>query len=170
MKLPTLYKRTSTGKIQMWEIEANPDNYLDAVIVTTYGLLDGKKQMATEYIQTGKNLGKANATTAVEQAELEAQSQWEKKVKKGYVQNVEDAEQKKVDSNFITGGIDPMLAKSYDKDGHKIIFPAFVQPKLDGHRCIAVIQDGKCTLWSRTRKPITGVPHIARKLEEVYAH
>lgn len=170
MNLPTLYKRTSTGKIQMWEIDVTPVNPIDdaAVITTVYGLQDGKKQTASEEISQGKNVGKANETTPFQQAEAEAKSQWEKKVKKGYVENVDDAEQGKIDTNMITGGIEPMLAHSFDKQGHKITFPAYVQPKLDGHRCIAIVQDGKATLWSRTRKPITGVPHIARELERTF--
>ncbi len=170
MKLPTLYKLTSTGKIQMWEIEVRAQGPQSQwpLIVTTYGQVDGKQQMASEVIREGKNIGKANETTPFEQAQAEAKSQWEQKVKKGYVQNIEDAQEKKIDTNFITGGVDPMLAQSYDKHGKKIKYPAYVQPKLDGHRCIAIIQDGKCTLWSRTRKPITGVPHIAAQLEKLF--
>jgi DNA ligase-1 len=165
-ELPTLYKRTSTGKIQTWRIFVVPgtEDNPAAMIFTQYGLLDGKQQTASEAITEGKNIGKSNETTPLEQAIAEAQSQWEKKSKKSYVQNIEDAEAGKVDTNFITGGVDPMLAKSYDKDGHKITFPAYVQPKLDGHRCIAIYQDGEVTLWSRTRKRITGVPHIEREL------
>jgi len=165
---PTLYKLTSTGKVQTWKIEVSPnkdDSAPAGAILTTYGLFNGLQQNALEVISEGKNIGKSNETTPFEQAVLEAQSQWEKKVKKGYVQNIEDAQEKRVDTNVITGGIEPMLAHSYDKQGHKIKFPAYVQPKLDGHRCIAIIQDGKCTLWSRTRKRITGVPHIERALE-----
>ena len=178
MKLPTLYKRTSAGKIQMWNIEVNgrghTDHYSDgyevAEIVTTYGQLDGKLQQATDTITQGKNVGKANETTPFEQAQAEAQSQWEKKLKRGYVQKLDDAEAGKIDTNAITGGVSPMLAHRFDQQGHKIHYPAYVQPKLDGHRCIAIIQDGICTLWSRTRKPITGVPHIARALEKMYAN
>lgn len=164
--LPTLYKRTSTGKIQMWAIDvrSNTQQYA-ADLVTTYGLVDGKLQEAVDTITEGKNIGKANETTAFQQAALEAKSQWEKKVKKGYVENVDDAEQGKIDTNVITGGVEPMLAHKFEDQGHKISFPAYVQPKLDGHRCIAIVQDGKCTLWSRTRKRITGVPHIERALE-----
>jgi hypothetical protein len=55
-----------------------------------------------------------------------------------------------------------MLAHRFDEQGHKIVYPAFAQPKFDGHRCIAVVKDGKATLWSRTRKPITGLPHIIK--------
>lgn len=167
--LPTLYKRTSTGKIQMWKIAVEPTfPTKTASIITTYGQKDGKQQTAVDIISDGKNVGKANETTPFEQAQAEAQSQWEKKLKRGYVQNLEDAEAGKVDTNAITGGVSPMLAHSFDKQGHKISFPAYVQPKLDGHRCIAIVQDGKATLWSRTRKPITGLPHINRALEQIY--
>jgi DNA ligase 1 len=177
---PTLYKRTSTGKVQTWTIEVKQipydaydvnksDDYQWPVqIITTYGLLDGKQQKAVETISQGKNVGKSNETTPLEQAKLEAQSQWEKKSKKSYVQTLEDAEAGVVDTNFITGGIDPMLAHKYEEQGHKIVWPAFVQPKLDGHRCIAIIQDGKATLWSRTRKPILSLPHIQKQLEDAF--
>lgn len=164
LRLPTLYKLTSTGKIQGWEISTN-----GAFIHTTYGQVGGKMQHAQEEIKEGKNIGKANETTSFQQAELEALSQWEKKVKKGYVQNIEDAQEKKIDTNFITGGIEPMLAQSYDKHAAKIKYPACAQPKLDGHRCVAIIEGDKCTLWSRTRKRITGVPHIAAQLSEAYS-
>jgi len=176
LELPKLYKKTSSGAIQTWKIAAEgrghtdhyPDGYDVGVITTVYGLELGKKQVAEEKITVGKNVGKANETTPFEQAKAEAMSQWEKKVKKGYVQNREDAEADKIDTNMITGGVDPMLAQSYEKHAKKINYPAYVQPKLDGHRCIAIIQDGVCTLWSRTRKPIKSMDHIARQLESMY--
>ncbi|MDE2105921.1 MAG: hypothetical protein KGL39_52350 [Patescibacteria group bacterium] len=171
---PTLYKKAATGKIQVWKIwveVADPIPGLfaqDAArVVNEYGVLDGKMQRAIDVITEGKNIGKVNETTPYEQAVAEAQSEWEKKLKKHYVQSLEEAEAGKVDSTFVQGGVAPMLAHKYDEQGHKIKWPAYVQPKLDGHRCIAVYQDGVCTLWSRTQKPITGVPHIARAVERL---
>jgi DNA ligase-1 len=170
VNLPTLYKQTSTGKIQEWTIGIQNLSQVPAaaLIVTEYGLKDGKKQKAIEKITQGKNLGKANETTPFEQADLEAKSQWEQKLKKGYVQTLEDAQAGKIDTNMITGGVDAMLAQSYEKHSKKVSYPAYVQPKLDGHRCIAIVQDGKCTLWSRTRKPIKSMDHIAQALEIAY--
>lgn len=172
MTLPTLYKRTSTGAIQTWSISAG-ETYegteLQAYIEVIYGQFGtDSPQQTREWIREGKNVGRANETTPLQQAEAEAVSRWEKKVKKGYVQNIEDAQEKKVDTNFVTGGVDSMLAQGYDKHGHKIRYPAFIQPKLDGHRCIAIITDDEATLWSRTRKPITGVPHIAQQLLDTF--
>jgi len=160
MSLCTLYKQTSTGAIQQWTIWVE-----DNEILTQFGQADGKKQLASDTIKEGKNIGKSNETTPSEQAELEAKSAWEKKLKKGYVKSRKDAEAGKVD-DIIEGGVSPMLAHRFDKQGHKIEFPAMVQPKLDGHRCVAVIKDGTATLWSRTRKPILGVPHIIDELEK----
>jgi ATP-dependent DNA ligase len=162
MKLPTLYKKTSTGAIQYWKVwtECN-------VIKTAYGQVDGKEQITEDVIHEGKNIGRSNETTPEQQADLEAQSHWEKKKKKNYVEEIDRAEKKETD---VDGGLDVMLAHPYSKQGHKINWPAYAQPKLDGIRMIAIVQNGQCTLWTRTRKPITGIPHIQRELESLFPH
>lgn len=145
----------------MWQIEVE-----DSTIVTTYGQVGGKLQVARDVVTEGKNIGRSNETSPAEQALSEAQSQWEKKLKnKGYAQTVAAAIAGESDAAFVAGGIVPMLAHGFDKQGHKITYPAFTQPKLDGHRCIAMINDGIATLWTRSRKPITGVPHIVAALQ-----
>ena len=162
-QLPTLYKKTSTGAIQQWTISTHGPE-----IKVVYGQVDGKMQTAFDVIREGKNLGKKNETNATEQAILEARAQWEKKRKKHYVEDIRDAVDGNVDTSVIAGGVLPMLAQSYSKHAAKINFPAAVQPKLDGHRCIAIVgNDRKVTLWSRTQKPITGVPHINAALESL---
>lgn len=161
--LDTLYKKTSTGAIQFWKISVEEANNLPS-INTLFGQLDGKVQSTSDVIKTGKNIGKKHETTAWEQARLEAQAKWEKQLKKGYVKTIEEAQAGTVDS-IIEGGVNPMLAHKFRDHAAKISYPAFIQPKLDGIRCIAILKDGVCNLWSRTRKPITGVPHIQRFLE-----
>lgn len=161
MKLPKLYKIASTGAQQEWEVSTDNN-----VIVTRWGQVGGKIQETRDTIKEGKNQGRSNATTPKEQAEAEATSQWEKKLKKGYVKSLDAAEAGETDE-LITGGIEPMLAKRFDEHGDKVVYPAFAQPKFDGHRCVAVVKNGKCTLWSRTRKPITGLPHIVRAIEDL---
>lgn len=163
-KLPKLYKKTSTGAIQEWEAHVDIiDNV--ATIITNYGQVGGKIQESRELVLEGKNIGRSNATTDVEQAFSQAKSDWEKQLKKGYVKYLEDAIAGKTD-DIIQGGIAPMLAHKFSEQGHKIKYPALVQPKLDGHRCIAVYKDGGYSLWSRTRKPITSMPHIIKALNE----
>lgn len=159
MQLPTLYKKTSTGAQQEWSVSVE-----GSTIVSRYGQTGGAIQEARDTIKEGKNLGKKNATTAAQQAELEAQALWEKKLKKGYTQDAGSAMEGKTDA-IIEGGIFPMLAHRYDQHGHKVTWPAFAQPKLDGHRCIVVVNKGNATMWSRTRKQILSLPHIIADFE-----
>lgn len=161
---PTLYSQNSNGTIQEWKIQV-----VDNAILTTYGRQNGKMQTTSDVIKEGKNLGKANETTPFEQAAAEAQSRWEKKLKSGYVQTAAEAKAGTVDAQFIAGGIEPMLAKKFEDEESKVVYPAFVQPKLDGIRCVAMLNKGKATLWTRTRKEITSVPHIIAALEKAFA-
>lgn len=161
--LPTLYKRTATGSIQQWHITVEV-----GTITVTHGQVGGKLQTTTDTIKSGKNAGRKNATAPEEQALKEANSQWTKKLKNGYVQDLLSAKFGKTDS-IIKGGVLPMLAKVYEDHKNKIKFPVMVQPKLDGHRCIAVIKNGNVSLWTRTRKRITSVPHIEDQLTYVAA-
>lgn len=121
-------------------------------------------------MKAGKNQGRKNETGPVEQAKKEAHARWTKKKKSGYVESLEGARQGKVDE-VIAGGLVPMLAKVYQDHIPDFEHPVYVQPKLDGGRMIAMIDgEGKVTLWSRTRKPITSVPHIVEKLEKLIHH
>lgn len=158
--LPTLYKKTSTGAIQMWSIGVDKN-----VIIVNHGQVDGKITRNEEKIGAGKNIGKSNETTPSEQALAEATSKWEGKVKKGYVEEISRAVAGEKD---IDGGYDCMLAQKYKDHAKKITYPAYTQPKLNGHRCLAIIEDGEATLWSRTRKPILSCPHIITELEALY--
>jgi len=61
----------------------------------------------------------------------------------------------------------PMLAQSFMKHGHKIKFPCYTQPKLDGHRCLATIDnDGQVSLSSRTEKRIES-PFLVSQIEKL---
>ena len=161
---PKLYKKTSTGAIQEWQISAE-DLGPESHIISKYGQVDGKIQTSVETIYEGKNSGKANATTIWEQAKAQAEATYKKHLKKGYVTTIEDAQAGKVD-DIIEGGIVPMLAHKFSEQGHKITYPALAQPKLDGHRSTSQSDSYGVTLWSRTRKPIKSVPHIIKALED----
>ena len=155
--LPMLFKKTSTGADQFWSVAVH-----DNAITSRWGQVGGAEQSTTDTITTGKNAGRVNATTPAEQALLEAQAQWERKLKRGYVQDLKSAQAGQVDAS-IAGGIFPMLAHTFRDHAAKIVYPAYAQPKLDGHRCIAMASG----LWSRTRKSIVSMPHITRALEPV---
>lgn len=163
MILPTLYKKTATGAIQQWTISYGDDKY-----ATEFGQVGGQIQASEPTVCKPKNEGRANATTAEQQAEAEAKALWTKKLKEGYTKSIELAQAGATDA-AVGGGIQPMLAHVYWKrtGKQKPAFPALAQPKLDGMRCIAQVDGrGKVTLWSRERRPIVSVPHIAIAIEE----
>ena len=126
MKLPILYKLTSTKKVQEWCISTE-----DNAIIVIQGQVDGKKQRYSELISKGKNIGRANETTPEQQADAEAQAKWDKKHKKDYHLTIEDCKSKGKIAN--QGGYLPMLAQSYHKHAKKYLkYPCLIQPKLDG--------------------------------------
>lgn len=91
--LPTLYSKSKTGKLMQWRVWTEEDD-----IVKEFGYKDGKlRQVRTK--AKPKNAGKANGTTAEEQAELEAKADWTKQLDKGYFADDEDEEA----SIFVSG-------------------------------------------------------------------
>lgn len=161
--LPSLYSLNSNGSIQKWNISVEGNK-----IIKHYGQVGGKIQKVEDVVHEGKNIGKSNETSPEEQALAEATSQWEKKLKSGYTKTLKESKEGKTDSEFVAGGIEPMLAHKFAEQAAKIVYPAIMQPKLDGIRCIAMIRKGKCTLWSRTRKPIKSMPHIVAEIERQF--
>lgn len=150
----TLYSADSKDNIRIWRMEQNGAQYR-----TTSGLEDGK-QVTTEWSTAEpKNVGKANATTAVEQASEEIASQYAKKIKKGYFLN-------KKDVNNLTF-IEPMLAQPLHKLTKKPDFANErwgMQCKFNGNRCIAT----KNGLFSRTGEKYFSVPHIEGALKAFF--
>ncbi len=103
---------------------------------------------------------------------LEAEAQHQTKLKKGNVGSVEKAQSGAVD-DVVEGGVLPMLAKVWEDRADKVTFPVAVQPKLDGHRCVAVVEASgsagvEVSLWTRTRKRIKSLPHIVAELRQVF--
>jgi ATP-dependent DNA ligase len=161
MALPTLYCKSKTGKTQVWNIEV-----IGAKIRVSYGYEGGAVTVNEKTITAGKNLGKKNATTAAEQAALEAKSTWDKKKTGGYAESLDDAQVPAVASDGAMAAhevILPMLAHDYHKRGKDIKFPCFVQAKLDGVRCI--FRNGMLT--SRQGKVFPDMEHITADLEGV---
>jgi ATP-dependent DNA ligase len=157
--METLYKRTKGGKIQQWTIEVMHQLDDTATITVSHGLTDGQKQVDTERITEGKNAGKKNATTAVQQATKEAKAKWQKKLdRERYGLTVEES-----DVKMLTA---PMLAHVYEDHADKVNWDGqtHVQPKFDGHRCIAIKNDTGIQLLSRQGVPITSCDHLIEQL------
>lgn len=156
----TLYKKDTSGKIRILTISTS-----NGLLIQESGVLGGKT-VVHDSISKPKNVGRANETTSAEQARLEAESKLKKKLDEGYFETQKEAENTEV--------ILPMLAKDFDKEKHKIQYPCFIQPKLDGMRALG----NKGKLTSRGGKDIVTLKHIENAIEntglildgELYAH
>lgn len=146
-KTPTVYKKTSTGKIQQWRawIEKTSDGFL---LKVESGQTDGKLTETTgQVINKGKQ-----KRTAEEQGAFEANSKLSKKRDEGYFDTVEEAK--------TVVKVLPMLAHPFSKRKHNITYPAIVQRKFDGVRCLAIIKSNEVDLLSRKGKAFPHLKHI----------
>lgn len=158
---PTLYGEASTGKAKMWEVRVE-EREGTGVVIVTHGYVDGKQQVNERIVTAGKNIGKKNETTPVQQAVSEAQALWNKKRDAGYSESKAASaaaaadEDDTADGTAAPAGEDgvplPMLALDYNKRGKDIVFPCYAQRKLDGVRCVAIAGKG---LFSRNGKAMS---------------
>lgn len=149
---PTLYI-WDRNKVRKWrvQVDGTPNN---ARYCITFGFIDGAVE--SKYTEvSGKNVGKSNATTSWEQAMRDAQALYDKKVKEGYknedefdFNNPQDRTYGETDTpkamllykadapNFIGTGKEKL---------YPVIFPCYVQEKLDGVFAAATKEHGLIT-------------------------
>jgi DNA ligase-1 len=150
------------GKIKLWNITVK-DSGGCVLVETVYGFQNQKMTTSTTQIDKGKNIGKKNETTPFEQAIILANTKWNKKRKEGYNPSTHHWNQMKNETKeqvFL-----PMLANKYEEKKKFITFPCFVQPKLDGVRCI--YSPSTKSLYSRTGKKWENFDHIISELDGV---
>jgi len=194
---PKLYAHDKNGKIKVWAAVVLVNSQSTAVASRiTHGYINGKQQLAYRDCHAGKNIGRSNETTPLDQCISETRRKWtDKKEKEGYT------ETKPADCGEGYGDISgndyyhddddddspaaigrpflPMLAQTFNpadalvvgstyKKKKVIKFPCFVQPKLDGLRCVSYMirsgNDATIALQSRTGAIFTGLPHIEAAL------
>lgn len=211
---PTLYAIDKNGKIKVWNASVLQPSDKTAVAAgyatarIMHGYINGKQQLALRDYNTGKNIGRSNETTPLDQCISETRRKWlDKKEKEAYTEtkpadygegygdisgnNYDDDDDGEEGGEGGGGGggsfarpFLPMLAQTFDpaavlvagngtKKKKVIKFPCFVQPKLDGLRCVSYAtrttgsSDEAGTtvaLQSRTGAFFTGLPHIAAAL------
>jgi len=151
---PTLYAKANTGKTLIWYVEQHNNAYR-----TTSGQLDGKKVTTDWTLCQPKNIGRANETSGIEQAVLEIDALYTKRLKQKYKRDIKDI--------AIASFFQPTLAKKYSDYASKINFfdgSWIAQNKFNGVRAVAT-KDG---IFSRTGERWLTVPHIHDSLKDFF--
>lgn len=146
MTLQRLYKRAATGKVQICDICTIED-----VVQVSWGELDGKQQHQHTPCK-GKNIGRANATTPVQQAEKEALAKFAKKLKENY----------STDPDAPVAFELPMLISKFEKHSKKLDFTAGVyeSTKLNGINITIRLVDDQLLYFSRGGDPRPPMAHL----------
>ena len=125
------YAKDSKGNTRYWKISVNDTDPSAPIICKSYGVYGGKYTTTETVVTAGKNIGKKNETTAVQQAHLMMESLINKKIDDGYV-----TDRSKLNNVVIL----PMLANNWKESITSD--NVYIQPKLDGE-LIAMSRTGK---------------------------
>lgn len=153
-----LFKYDSKRKIRTWKASLNPQPDAKGYLIITieHGQLDGKMQTKTREVKSGKNKGKSNETTLLEQAELELGYLYQKQFDDGYVKDIADYQEPRK----------PVLAHKYKEKKHTLRFGSkkyLASRKLNGIRCMIHCNDGEVKHFeSRSGKLFKFFKHIAK--------
>lgn len=144
-----LYAKDKKGSFRKWKIEVI-EKSTKSIIKKSYGLINKKKVSTSETISSGKNIGKKNETTILEQAIYEAKSSIKKQKDKGYRESI-----KEVETIYL-----PMLLEKFKKSSHHITYPCYIQAKKNGIRSLMRIQKEKVEKTSRKNKVFSSLAHL----------
>lgn len=147
-----LYKN-HTRSIGYWDISL----YKSIITIKHSQSLEGKPIEHTETIFEGKQ-----GRTTREQAIHRIRSRINKQLDKGYVKTLEEA------ANAPTNAMDmyqPMLALPIKQVKNIDWNNVYVQPKLNGHRCLVTRYEGEMIAYSRQGKLITTIDHILKDID-----
>lgn len=151
IQAPKLYNRDSNGNIRQWWMEYDHEKFR-----SVSGVVGGAEVVAGFKYPVAKNVGRSNEMSVEEQVKFIVSSTYTKRTHKGeYTQDID-----KVDE-CVKPFFQPMLAGGYNPKKHKAEDGWYLQPKLDGIRCV-IREDGA---WSRGAKPFYTVGHIQAALE-----
>lgn len=155
-----LYKKNRNNKILTWAIWINKKgNSGFPEVWIEHGLSDGKKQNTFDIIDKGVNVGKANETTPLEQANLVAERKITKQIEEGYKESIEEALQDQ------TIGFDEPLPKEFCFYKPKNSIDAKKIEKLEkaGRLIITEKEDGQMYIVRKSKK--FGVEIYSRRME-----
>lgn len=150
IRLPKLFI-TSNGKKRFWEIwiEENKSNNI-YFIIRNYGVIGGKITIPEK--KEVKSLSKGIT---------EIKALWKKKIESGFHEN-----EKLIKTKMET--VKPMGAYKLEDYYHKIKYPACLQRKLDGFRCLSHInKNNDIIMYSKGMKPFIFLNHIKKEILKI---
>ena len=139
---PTLYTLDSKGVTRQWRAWSTINSDGSATENNESGIEGGKLSGIPVTVTSGKNIGKKNETSALQQANKKIQSKYTKKLREGYVRDL---------AEFTQQGV--MAAHEWKVSKHRMSAIALHQPKLDGIRCkMHKNSDGTMFMMSKSNK------------------
>ena len=132
------------------------------------GIIGGKQTRYAPSYPCIKNKGKSNERNVLEQALVKARSLYMKKLENGFSINKNfNKTTKQINTKYF-----PMLVRKYQDEKKNLTYPLYIQPKLDGARCIAFLDISpkknpsidNVIMYSRQKKNFTGFDDIKREL------
>ena len=161
-----LFGKDKSGKTRIWQLTIFEIANGQAQAVIQHGVFGGKLQTDVREYTEGKNKGKKNETTALEQCVSESEKKRKDKIEKeGYVEAFPD--RTPASNESVCRKIFPMLANKYEPSSSSkkragIVFPCYVQPKLDGLRCVVYLDPAtqNPVYQSRTGGIFTTLHHL----------
>ena len=171
-------KSSSNNSKKVWQIKTKIEPELNKItLITESGELGGHLKSNQKILSNIKLSSKKGITSLEKYAEEQAKKLFNNKKKEGYIEynnnnenDINNAEEPKKmeeeNENTINKKITirtyyPMLAHRYNEKKSEIKFPCYVQPKLDGVRCVVVGNK----LYSRNGNRFPVLPHIENELK-----
>jgi ATP-dependent DNA ligase len=149
----TLYKKDALNRVKKWEISGIMKNN-EFIIKNTTGIIGMKMTVFEKIVSKGKNIGKKNETSIEDQGKVVMNTMINKKRDEGYNEILKET------SNPL-----PMLALEFSKRKHDIIYPAYVQPKIDGVR--AIFNPSENYMYSRKGKIFPHLDFIINEIKQL---
>ena len=163
-----------------------PENTITQMWVET-GVIGGKSTRHEPTYPTMKNKDKSNERHSLKQGLVEARSKYLKKLENGFMEKKDFDQEKREEKKEgkkkgkkkgkeIKGNSNqmyfPMLVRKYEDEKKHIVYPVYVQPKLDGARMLAYLSKAPkqnptykdVILYTRQKKPYVGYDNMRKCL------
>lgn len=171
----TLYQKDTKGKIRVWSIcviDSQNPNYSEIIVHS--GIQNGKLIRVSTPITQGSNIGKVNEKSVRQQAQFDAQTEINKKLKQGYVANILEIKEKDESATIKK----PMKAEKYHPTGKNGALTLSklgivgkrvgIQRKLDGWRFRLFVSEVGVIFYTSSGDETLGFPQIENAIMARY--